>query len=71
MIVHENFINKCKFLRKNFKETFKQILHLYTKQVPAAYRFWIETFRATDGMLKLYVNKITKQLHLFLVTKII
>jgi len=59
------------FLREIFKEAFKQILHLYTKQVPAAYRFWIETFRATDGMLQLYVNKITKKLHLLIVTKII
>jgi hypothetical protein len=71
MIVHDSFINKCTFLREIFKETFKQIFHLYTKQVPAAYRFWIETFRATEGMLQVYVNKITKQLHLLIVTKII
>jgi len=57
MIVHDSFINKYKFLRKIFKEAFKQILQLYTKQVPAAYRFWIETFRATDGMLQVVCLK--------------
>jgi len=57
MIVHDTFVNKCKFLRKIFIQAFKHILHLYTKQVPAAYRLWIETFRATDGMLQLYVKK--------------
>jgi len=61
----------CTFLRKIFKEALKQISHLYTKQVSAAYRFWIETFRAADEMLQLYVNKIAKQLHLLIVTKII
>jgi hypothetical protein len=68
MIVHDSFMY---ILRKVFREAFKQILHLYTKQVSASYRFWIETFRATDGMLQLYVNKITKRLYLLIVTKII